>query len=421
MKSTHLLLMLLLLTSGRAAQNVPNQGSLESLSFQEQLLLSNGLYIADNIRVRLKTLNNCEDQIRTHTPSPFSEWLDFGEGKELPIRNEIEMLLLFQKQHNGRMDKWISLSRAPSGSAFYEPFKMEPGIVKKIKEKEFPNPWRFVAVHWYPQGLLMNMADHPIPHDGLGLQEGLWLDRDTSIRVYAFFSFYRKNGQLIPASAVLQDFLKRHTGYHRTDSQWARAIETCEDLRFERWQLKDYYSYQVVTHAPTFADGSLPDFIVSQVSLSRQAVKAFDISYRAKCDLFGILVKEMLVCAAKGTSLEPHWELYAYVAQSFPQISAFRLTQAPDGSWCFMEGYEGDRPSRTQFSERSIVGVANALYRGLGEGPVIARRVFEPILLLQARFDPKLDATLKEADVRVGFRGYLDFYRDVLTSSGTEE
>jgi len=394
----------------------------ETLSFEEQLLLSNHTYIADNVRAHLRKLDDYDKSIRGHPRLPLHKWLDFGEQNEIPITQEIEMILAFQKSHNGLMDRWVKLSKAALGNIFYEPFKMESATVKKIKNKEFPTPWRFVAIHWYPKGLIVGLVDHPIPYDGLGLRENLWLEKQPDLQRYAFFSFYRKNGRAAEVNQTLLGFLKRHTGYHPSDSLWKQAIRSSESVHFDRWQRPDYYSYRVVSQPPSFTRASLPNHIVSEVCyLPKMASGGLSSFYEQKCAIFSDLIAEMLGCIGKSMNIDPYWELYRFFACTFPYISAFKLSKSDDGSWCFIEGYEGDRPSIREFSDRSVIGAAYFLYKTAGPSPQIAEQVFGPIFLLQMRFDPKVRISLKEADIRVGFRGHLDFYHELLASRRIEE
>jgi hypothetical protein len=298
---------------------------------------------------------------------------------------------------------------------------MKSEIVKKIKDKEFPAPWRFVATHWYPRGVLTQKAKDPIICEGLGLKEELWLDKNSGVQEYAFFSFYRKNCRAKQTSTpTLLDFLKTHTGYEPSESQWNQAIKAGEYIGFERWQWPSYYSYRVINKIPAFQEDSLPNYIVKQVCYRPQAAAPQDIDqfYEHKCEVFKILIDEMLTCTTDRLNTEPYWQLYDFFAGTFPHISAFRLTKAEDGTWCFTEGYKGDRPAQKQFSEQSIIGAAYTLYQAVGPTPRTVEKTFGPILLLQTSFDSKFRANLNEADIRVGFTGYLDFYNELNKSAG---
>lgn len=385
-----------------------------STSFHGQVKRSNDVYVEKNIMGHMQALHAVEQDVAAKSSLPLSRRLDLGGEREPEVVKEVQGLIKFQKRHNSRLDSWAT-DDAAFGS-FLAPFRMSPSQVKALKSERFPAPWPYVAAHWYPVAMRLKLADHEIPKDGLDLQPLVWERSDDLAKKYAFFSLMRK---ACKGRDYDEGFLDSQTGYQ---SYWEFASQP---VSLKRWRYPGYYVYNFIPSpsVPAASKGSLTSFMVSSCVWSRGS-KGLKDFYNDKTALFSELVMEMGREDSLKKNAEPYKRFYSFVSSSFPCISAFQARQdnLSGSSVEFVDGFSGDKPARGIFDERSIMGMANKLYEQLAEkvrDPALcaslAREIFSPILLLQFSVDESSAEVSKGnfpyVDIKVGFSGYLDFYR----------
>jgi hypothetical protein len=387
-------------------------------SFYEQVQYGNDRYIEENIVKHLQALHQFNQARATSLGLSLTERLDAGEWAEATVIENVQDMIRFQKRHNGRFAEWAGNDK--DLAHFFRPLWMRSEQVKEMKGRHFPEPWPYVAIHWVPNAERLGMKDHEIPADGLDLNSARWVGATADVQRYAFFSFLRKACR---ASEFDRQFLEDQTGYMFA---WTLAGKR---VSYSRWQYKDYYVYEDFIPpklGPTAPRGSLKALVIEN-SLWSPKVKALPLFYENKLVLFSEVTSEMLRKEALAAKDVPYLAVYGFVCRSFPCITAFRLDVPADapGRCEFIKGYEGDRPSGRSFAVDSPFGRAWAIYRTLTEGATgeqrrdCARQILGPLLLLQFRLPDTPSDTFDSfpyEDLRVGFKGYLDLYRELIMS-----
>jgi hypothetical protein len=385
------------------------------LPFDEQMQLSNLITLRRQIDDPLGRLDEAEVRLEMHRSQTLPERIDLGSREEAGIVAAVEDLIKFAAEHDQRINGWVAAGQDVHGAAaFWDAYRMSPGLVKTIKDGAYPREWKFAAVHWYPTAVAKGLDLLRITHDALGLTEERWLSNDAELRLYAFFSFYRKNAAGAPAALAV--WLKGQTGYADDGGLWAAAQANPVRAVFRRWTRDDYYTYEFAPRAGlrVFGDRSLPADIAFMAAFDggREAAGSLGVFYDKKIILLHALVAEMLAATDAGRSVQPYWTLYSFVCRSFPCVSAFRMIPGHDDCWHLVEGYDGDRPMEGAFAEGSVMGLCLRLLKSeplCRSEPDLVTKVLAPVVLLPQRdLDPRSAEPARSfVDPKVGFEGYL--------------
>lgn len=326
-------------------------------------------------------------------------------------REEEEGLIDFHDKHNNRIKKWTKEESLPS--QYLRPFKMEAKLVKDIKQKLYPEPWRYVAVHWYPQAINLQLHNHPIPKDGLELTPDKWKVDDVDVQRYAFFSFYRKTRH---EGKFNKDFLNNETGY---GSFWYVKGKI---IKLYRWKyLYNKYEYIGPDRIPFAEAKSLKSFILNNTCWTEKGRVSLDSLYNAKLVIFHYVLSEMENAVLKRENYNTYLGLYTFICQTFPCISAFKLEKVKYGNgleqYRFVDGYIGDAPASGEFNGGSVIGHIMRLFN---TRQTVYINLLKPILLLQFEI-PDIDAIAKGRfpykDLKVGFKGFLDLYKGFVSKA----
>ena len=408
-----------------------------SACFYEQIKASSDAYLSARAFDYLQQLDTLNREMQARDQLPLGERLDFGEMQEPSVVGTLKQvdntagnkgLIDFQEEHNGRLDQWGAgeIDRV----TFLDPLRMKKDLTREIKQERFPDPWPYVAVHWYPRAVSLGKENHEIPKDALELVPERWRPSDgqapdETLLMYAFFSFLRK-------ACHPESFDKAFLGRESGDTSFWSVAETRVPLK--RWRKEDYYVYLYIPPEtqPKRDSGSLKGFVRAQCLWSKGSE---DLAryYERKLRLFAELVDEMARQDSIQAGLEPYMSLYSFVCRSFPCISAFKMESshglahfAP--GYRFVEGYPEDHPASGVFDNTSPMGKAWHLHRlicmaATDEASKVrwGERLFFPILLLQFHLpDPPEEGSLEfpYQDLKVGYKGYLDFCRKF---SGSKE
>ena len=398
-----------------------NINDIRKQSFRQQLLNSNKEYLINETQRFLKILDTINSGISNLKETQLVSWLKEGDSKEKVIVDTItgtgatppDGLIDFREFHNNsRIDTWAK-NDSPFAQ-FIGPFKIHAELVKYVKQKYYPDPWRFVAVHWYPYAINRSLHNDPFLKDALELTPAMWNVNDDIIQRYALFSFYRKTRH---TDKLTEDFLDNETGYKLF---W--SVEK-KKINHSRW-VYPYYTYEYINpdDIPNAKANSLKSYLINKTAWLRGNSGQLDEFYGEKLELFHDTLNEMEDAIQKKESINPYWGLYSFVCQTFPCISAFKITKGKSGGYRFVKGYSGDKPAQQKFDDvRSVIGHAmHAMGFSKGGKPAksidIFRKTLDPILLLQFElFD--ITSLPNYQDVKVGFKGYLDFYNEMVCST----
>ncbi|HHT9126400.1 MAG TPA: hypothetical protein ACFYD6_11370 [Candidatus Brocadiia bacterium] len=383
---------------------------LRTLPFRRQLVESNKLYLEMKIYKILEELDTINEKISSAKTEPLVSWLNEGDGKENDIIKTVEELIGFKKSHNERIDTWTRGDSLPV--QFLAPFKMNEELVKRIKQKNYPTPWRYIAICWYPHAINLRLHDDPIPKDALELTPAMWNLDDTDVQRYAFFSLYRKTRHDEKFSV---DFLDIETGYR---SFWFVEKKKKE---IHHWKYL-YYTYEYIepNKIPDVESHSLKSFILNNTRW--KGVETLDEFYNVKkLKLYHDVLDEMSKAVLKRERIDSYWGLYTFVCQTFPCISAFKITKGKGTGYRFVDGYADDKPAQRKFNPKSVVGYALCLLNN-NEQLIVSgnfyRKILYPILLLQLEI-PDTASLVGEGfpyvDIKVGFKGFLDFYNEIVS------
>lgn len=387
-----------------------------TMPFRQQLIESNKRYLYNETDSFMHKLNNINGELKSSYGTKLSERLTKGDNSENQIIRLVGGLIKFQIEHNEMVDNW-SKEDAIS-DLFLRPIKMDASLVKEIKKLKYPNPWQYVAVHWYPKAFKLKAHEHPIPKAGLNLTPEMWnvndeINKESDIQRYAIFSFYRKLAQYQNYDI---NFLNNETGFR---SFWSVNDEKIE---MERWKYSKYYTYKYIPpkNVPDANPDSLKSYIIKNVCSLKKKSKSLTSFYNNKLTLYHDILNEM---EDEDNNIDVYWSLYNFVCQTFPCISSFKISavEASNVIYKFVNGYKGDKPAKKTFSSgNSVVGHAYRLFRTFdfgGDEKEAARKLLTPIQMLQLErieTDSFPRDEFPYTDIKVGFKGFLDFYNEVV-------
>ncbi len=413
-------------------------------SFYKQAKEAMDLYLTRETDESLDNIDAIEQGMADFDKeSSISRLVSNNEKYEYKGLDNVLSLMKFQYDHNHTMEDWAKKDdqTVKDRRKFFHDFDMETRLVTELmKRRKLTFPYN--GVFWPPFSTWSGLALKSDIPSALGFDFNIKdLKKDDELfQMYTLFSFCRKYTSrdyypargcypllaeyksLGPASEPLNDdlalWLKKQTGFSIKPSLWNGYVK--EGI-VERRLCPYSYSYVNIDSLPPTEECPLADNIVRNSIYTRGKLLnniGFGDFYQQKLKVFEALVEEILVMHYRDTKdMQPYWSLYSFIGQTFPYISAFKLTEGPSSGWSFIEGYEGDYPAQGIFGD-SVMGSAHRLVQALWEkekSQAIKHKVFSPIFLLQQKSLVPEAQNFKDQfiDIKVGFKGFYDYYKDL--------